>query len=241
MPLPEETKDERLTILGVDSTIDPTVSKMPRVYNAMAHKQWREVIKALVFTKKPEENWLEAIRLFLKACKAENVEVYDEDSIEAHNGGIEDWLKSNRVKAIKYCNDTDIFKKFGIRSVKRTVKVMGEYGERKFVIMVEARLKAIEDPTLEKWLLEAPIPGFVRQGNVGKLYTKAVNSAASIDFNLSSRTPTVTVSILCHSIPMIPNRRGTVTLKALAKHIETEMWLPIVRRVKFKNVGTKLF
>lgn len=238
MALPEETKAERLMLLGIDSTIDPTVSRMPRVYNPIAHKQWRVVITDLKLTSKPEDNWLEAIRLFLKACKAAGVEVYDEDNIEVHNQGILDWLKSNRVKTIKYCNEANLFKNFGIRSVRRSVKVLGAYGERKFVICVEAKLKAIEDPTLEKWLLENPIPGFIRKG---KLCVRDVNSAVAIEFNLSSKEPSVTVNILCHSIPMIPNRRGAVTLKALAKYVEQEMWMPLVRRMKFKNVGTKLF
>lgn len=241
MPLPEETRDERLTLLGIDCSLNPTVSRMPKAYNPLAHTQWRQAVTELKLIRNSQTNWLNAIQNFKLACKDSNVEMYDLENIDNHNEGIADWLLSNRVKVIKFCDEIDLFKLFAIRSVTRTVKVLGAYGDRKFVVVNVARLKAIEDPTIEKWLTEAPLPGFLRLGPTVKIYKKEVNSAVTIEFNLSGKAPTVKMNILCHAIPMIPNRKGSVNLKAVAKYIEQDVWLPLVRRVKFKNVGSKLF
>jgi hypothetical protein len=148
---------------------------------------------------------------------------------------VESWLKSNRVKAIKFCNDTEIFKFFKIASARRSATITGQEG-RNFYVQNTARLKATEDPTLEKWLLGNPLPGFTHSGD--RTYVKTINAASSITINfIGTSAATVTLTIYCHSLPMASGKK---TNKALAKYIEVNIWTPLVRKFTFNGVN-KLF
>ena len=231
-----KTANENLTLLGVDGSKNPTVSRYPKAYNPGAHGAWVRALSSVTLGEDTLANWMLAIRAFLKICRDEGFEPFNNSNIEVINDGIESWLKSNRLKCIKYADDSGIFKHFNIRSVKRTVSVSGQQ-DRNFFVKNVAQLKAIEDPTLEKWLLTNPMPGFV-SNNAG-LYTKNVNAATRIEVNFSSRTSaTIALEIYCHSLPVVPNKQ---TKKALAKHIETNMWVPLVKRYKFSGIGSKQF
>lgn len=238
-----KTTGESLTLLGIDGTKAPTVSRFPKSYNPKALKLWTTAIDeaSQLFNKEDNlHNWLVTIKAFLKLCKEANLSPFDNANIDTHNEGIEAWLKSNRVKAIKYCDDTEIFKHFTIKSVKRSAVITGPQGGNFYVENV-AQLKAIEDPTLQKWLVTAPMPGFLNNGDGS--YTKTINAASSVTVNfIGSTKATLTLNIFCHSLPIVTAKGGSaVTKKALAKFIETKMWSPLVKRFKFKGIGSKLF
>ena len=231
-----KTANESLALLGVDGHLNPTVSRFPKSYNPKALKYWVKALEKIGNEYEESiENWMATIRTFITLCRENGIEAFDHANAAAINQGIEDWLRSNRAKAIKFCNDTEIFKHFKISTAKRTAAITGQHG-RNFYVENVARLKAIEDPTLEKWLLNNPMPGFIDNGD--RSYTRAVNAASSITVNFTGSTSaTVTLNIYCHSLPVI---EGKKTNKALAKYIETQMWTPLVRRFKFNGV-TKLF
>jgi hypothetical protein len=231
-----KTANESLALLGVDGHLNPTVSRFPKSYNPKALKLWVKALEKINNEyEESMENWMATIRTFLTLCKEAGIEAFDRASAGTINQGIEDWLKSNRVKAIKYCNDTGIFKHFKVVSAKRTACVTGQQG-RNFYVENVARLKAIEDPTLRTWLTTNPLPGFTDNGDGS--YTKTINAASTITINfIGVNGATVTLNIYCHSLPLV---EGKKTHKALAKHIETKIWTPLVRRFKFNGV-TKLF
>lgn len=231
-----KTANESLALLGVDGHLNPTVSRFPKSYNPKALKLWVKALDKINNEYEDTlENWMATIRTFISLCRAEGIEAFDHANAAAVNEGIEAWLKSNRVKAIKYCNDTEIFKHFRIVSGKRTVVVTGQQG-RNFYVENTARLKAIEDPTLKSWLTGSPMPGFTDNGDGS--FTRNINAASTITVNfIGMNGATVTLNIYCHSLPIIEGKR---TNKALAKYIETKIWTPLVRRFKFNGV-TKLF
>ena len=231
-----KTANESLTLLGVDGHLNPTVSRFPKSYNPKALKLW---VKALEKVNNEYEDtledWMATIRTYLTLCKKDSIEAFDVANSEALNKGIDDWLKSNRVKAIKYCNDVDLFKHFTVVSAKRTAAITGQ-GGRNFYVENVAKLRALEDPTIKTWLTSNPMPGFT--DNHDGSYTKTINAAASITVNfISANGGTVTLTIHCHSLPFVASKK---THKALAKHIETNIWTPLVRKFPFRGVS-KLF
>jgi hypothetical protein len=227
--------NESLTLLGVDGHLNPTVSRYPKAYNHKALKHWVKALEKTPQGTDTLDTWMKTIRQFLSICKDADIDPFDHANAKAVNKGIEDWLKSNRVKAVKYCNDTELFKFFTISSATRTAAVAGQ-AERNFHVVNTARLKANEDPTLEKWLLGNPLPGFTKIEE--RSYKKEINAATSIVINfIGSSAATVVLSIYCHSLPIVSGKK---THKALAKHIETKIWTPMVRKYPFNGVK-KLF
>ena len=230
-----KTANESLTLLGVDGHLNPTVSRYPKSYNHKALKHWVKALEKTPQSTDTLDTWMKTIRQFLSICKDSDIDPFNHANARAVNKGIEDWLKSNRVKAVKYCNDTELFKMFTIASARRTAEVTGQAG-RNFYVENIARLKANEDPTLEKWLLGNPLPGFTKIEE--RSYKKEINAATLIVINfIGSSAATVTLNVYCHSLPMVTGKK---TNKAMAKHIETKIWTPLVRKHPFNGVQ-KLF
>ena len=231
-----KTANESLALLGVDGHLNPTVSRFPKSYNPKALKLWVRALEKINNEYEDTlENWMATIRTYLALCKKEGFEAFDTANSAAINKGIEDWLKSNRVKAIKYCNDVDLFKHFKVVSAKRTAAITGQ-GGRNFYVENVAKLRALEDPTLRTWLTSNPMPGFV--DNHDGSFTKTINAASTITVNfIGINGATVTLSIYCHSLPFVAGKK---THKALARYIETNIWTPLVRKFPFRGVS-KLF
>ena len=228
---------ERLNLAGIDFDRDPTITTYPKFYNPQAHSLWAQVLKTMTFRADSHVNWQVAIKDFQDICYNANVAVFNEDALDTFNESIASSLKANRVQAIKACDDTEIFKHFSIRSIVRRVAVLNGQDGRNFYVENVAKLHAVKDPTLERWLLSSPLPGFI-QPEAGR-YEKLVNAATTVTINFTSKAvATITLCIHCHSMPMIPHRKTT---QSMARFIESKIWDPIVQKYRFKDVGRKLF
>jgi hypothetical protein len=228
---------EGLNLLGVDHAKKPAVSRFPKAYNPAALKLWVSAIEQTDMTAGSlTDAWGAVIKKYLALCKGAECSPFNDSNIDRVNESVVNWLKVNRLQCIRYANDTEIFKHFQIASVKRSVLVAGQ-ADRNFIVQNTAKLKAVDDPTIDRWLITHPMPGFLTMGN-GK-YCRQVNAATSIEINFTGRTSaTISLTIYSHSLPIVPAHK---TKKALAKYIETKIWVPLVEKYRFNGIGTKKF
>lgn len=228
---------ERLSLSGIDFGQNPSITNFPKFYNRTAHSLWAQVIEEMDFGSDTVKNWQFAMKDFQDYCNSCGVDVFDVSTLDSYNEGISDSLKSNRIKAIKCVDDIGIFEHFTIRSITRRTAVIGGPEGRNFYVENVAKLHSVNDPTLENWLLNSPLPGFV--GVAERSYEKSINAATTLTINFTSKTSaSIILRIDCHSMPMIPHKKTT---QSMARFIESKIWDPLVQKYKFNGAKNKMF
>lgn len=231
-----------LSVAGVaDATVRPTIGRYPNRYNPKCLKYWTKAVEQYTPTADDNQaNWISCIRLFLTLCKTAGVSAFDLSKATDTNDYIVRWLKRHRKEAVADINRTGIFSKVSIRSVKRSCVVQHTVNcGGGFWVENVATIRALDDPTVDRWLQEQPSPGFSISGS--KLLHKALNAATTVEVNLNTglhdtHGGTVSLKIWCPRLPQLGNSRS-----ALAPYIEKSIWLPIVRSVPFNSIKNKLF
>lgn len=221
---------EDLSLLGIDSTKAPTISRFPKRYNRDAHSVWKDAIDGLEFCDDNHKNWLATIKEFLGLCKVKGVEAFDKSSVKTVNDRIDNWLLSNRQAVVKFFNQSELFKRFTLRKVQRTVTVSAG----KFTLQVDAVLKDPDDPTLQSWLMSKPMPGFTR---TSEGYLKDLSAHSHVVANFIGDAASITIFIECPQLPVFETRKSK---KQMAQHIEKNLWLPLVRKYRINGAASKL-
>lgn len=231
-----KAKEAQLRNANVNLDKNPLVTNYPKFYNPKAHSIWADIVATLepTFYKNTRRNWSNAIQGFQNACANAGIPCFDEDKLAEGNKRISDSLLSNRIQAIKACDEANLFATCKIKSVLHRVAIVEG---NTFFVENTAKLKSSEDPTIQKWLMGSPIPGFTKISD--KLYQKQVNAATTVTINFMRRDyTTISLKISCHSVPLVPNRKASQTL---ARYIESKIWDPLVDAYKFKGAENKKF
>lgn len=225
---------------GVNPVALPTVSAYPKAFSKKpdAVAVWKEVLDSQLYADRllavprvdtaPRVMWSYAIKRFLRLCNERDV--YAFDGIDNHTEVATNYLRTARQKLVDFLHSSKVFEKMSISSVERnfTSSASG------FTIMVTARLKPIEDPTVGEWLIGQPVPGFKRH-NDGWL-RKSVHTSIDLEYHPTSLGGCLVYRIQCNTPLRIS---GLPSASSLRRHMEERLWLPICREFPVESTGTR--
>ena len=234
-----DTSQTHLSLLGADTTVNPTASRMPSHFNHAAARLWKQAVgskelQAVVDDKEKTigDRWETAVKVYLKLCaKAEVFPFTGKDDFQEMATR---FLTNARKTLASYVQESGILKQLTIKSVDREVS----FTPQNFSIRVVAKLKPIEDPTLHKWATTQPLPGF--RAHAKNLFKKSVHAHVDVEFDNSPTNPTLSYTIICVSPLRLIDPKLTSRAK-LESYVTSKLWLPILRSNRIKDAGSRLF
>lgn len=229
--------DAQLHLFGVDSSSRPTATRFPPAFNPTAKPLWLEVlespkIKALS-KQKASIQWQAVLRSYLMACGA--AQVYPFNGKSDFEETSRSFLVNARKQVVKFFAEQGIFQHLKIQSVKRNFS----FTESNFIIEVQANLRPIEDPTLERWIQSLPSPGFKK--HLDGTYRRSIHAHIDAWFQMDSeQNAVVGYRIFCRTPvrllePNLPNRNR------LGNYVDKKIWGPIAKEHPFENIGNRNF
>lgn len=232
-----------LTLLGVDTTVLPTISSYPRTFSREGFSLWKVLIEEenygerKIRTSGYEEVWYLLIKRYLKLCTTNGIFPFARSTQQANNETITDFLAVSRQRIKLLFTQSDFLSKVKIRSVTREY----EFHASSFQVTATAVLKPIEDPTFPKWVQSRPFPMFLR-GTTPGTYEKKVHANVHVTAHLANlKQPKISFTIFCHTPIALVEQTKLPSFNQMKQLAESTLWTPLVRSNPFPGAGSKLF
>lgn len=232
-----------LNLLGVDTTILPSITCYPRTFSREGFSLWKALIEEGEYASKKirtfnyEEVWYSLIKRFLKLCTTNGIFPFARSTQQANNETITNFLATSRQRIKLLFTQSDFLSRVKIRSVVRDY----EFHASSFQVTSTAILKPIEDPTFVKWVQSRPFPMFLHGASPG-LYEKKVHANVFLHAHLANlKQPKLSLTIFCHTPIALVEQTKLPSLNQMRQLAESTLWTPLVRSNPFPGAGSKLF
>ncbi len=244
-PIDQDQKLTDLTIIGVPPEFHdqwPQVAAYPSKFSDAGFHVWQGLLADASFVRMMQTTgsrdaaWHMTIHEFLRRCELAVVKPFSDSTPTTGTAFTRDQARRGRIFIVDYCNKIGLFKKLRPQYVHR------EYirEDKKSIIYSWARMFPISDPTFPDWLTSLPMPRFMKHNRSRMVCQVRPGVRIWIDcLNLKRVVMGQEIDIPRSTIDIPGN--VTPTRQEVDDFLDTQIWLPIVRAVRFDNVVNRIF
>lgn len=233
-----------LAIIGVPPEFRsqwPQVAAYPSKFSDEGFHIWQRMladksfVNRMLATGTRDSAWHFSIQEFLRRCELAVVKPFSESTPTAGTSFVRDQARRGRIYLVDYCNKISLFKKLKPMSVNR------EYmrTDKKIIIYSWARMFPTNDPTLTDFLTSLPMPRFIKHNRSRMVCQVRPGVRIWVDC-LNLKRIVVGQEI---DVPGTVDLAGNVTptRQEVDEFLDTHIWLPIVRAIRFDDVINRIF
>lgn len=250
-PPEKPDKNEQLTdlsVIGVPPEYQvqwPQVVAYPSKFSDQGFQVWQDLLSDERFTHRlmalssKDAAWHTAIQAFLSECDVLNIEPIQGGTPTAPTAYFRSEVRRGRIFLVDYANKIGLFTKMQIQFATREMR---EYirTDNGFTIYTYARMFPTKDPTLSTWLTSLPMPRFIKHQRTRMVATIRPNVRMWINCENLSRVYVGQQIDVPNSTIDIPGNR-TPTRAEVDAFIDYQIWMPLVRSIRYDNVANRLF
>ena len=242
--LKQDTSLIDLTAIGVpldQQSQWPQLVAYPSRFSDEAFPVWESVLEDESFAKKVQLSgdrqtaWHSTITEFLARCASADINPTPRGAQTGPTAQAKDQARRGRIYVVDYCDKIKLFEKMQVRYAHREYIRNGEM----LTIYSWAQMFPHLDPTLDKWLTSLPMPRFMRHNRSRLVATVRPNVRVWVDcINLYRIVIGMQIDIRARiEIPgnPVPSR------KDIDDFLDTNVWMPLVRSIRFNNINNRLF
>lgn len=246
-PQKPQGQDQNLTdlaIIGVPPEFQsqwPQVAAYPSKFSDEGFHVWQSMlndksfINLMLGTGTRDSAWHFAIHEFLRRCELAIIKAVSDSTPTTGTAFVRDHARRGRIFIVDYCNEIGLFTKLKPQFIHR------EYmrAEKKIIIYSWARMFPTSDPTFPDWLTSLPMPRFIKHQRSRMVCQVRPGVRIWIDCMNLKRVVMGQEIDIPGTIDISGN--VTPTRQEVDTFLDTQIWLPIVRAIRFDNVINRIF
>lgn len=250
-PPEKPDKDESLTdlsVIGVPAEYQvmwPQVVAYPAKFSDQGFQVWQDLLSDEQFVHRLQSMqskdiaWHAAIQAFLVECERLFIEPIQGGTPTAPTAYFRNEVRRGRIFLVDYANKIGLFTKMQVQFATRDMR---EYIRTKdgFIIYSYARMFPVKDGTLEQWLVSLPMPRFIKHQRTRMIATIRPGVRFWVNCQNLSRVYVGQEIDVPNSTIDIPGNR-TPTRAEVDAYLDYQVWMPLVRSIKYDNIPNRLF
>jgi hypothetical protein len=244
-------KDEHFTdlaVIGVPAEYRdqfPQVVAYPSKFSDQGFALWKDlltdpqVVSRLQSAQSHDAAWHMVIQEFLLACDEQAIEPIIGGTPTAGTTHLRDQVRRGRIYIVDYADRIGLFTKLRVQFATREMR---EYirTDNGFIIYSYARMFPMAEPTLPQWLASLPMPRFIKHQRTRMVATIRPGVRLWVNCENLHRVYVGQEIDVPNSTIDIPGNR-TPTRAEVDAFIDYQIWMPLVRSIKFDNIPNRLF
>lgn len=225
-----------LQLLGINSDKMPSVGSIPKIFNPACKDMWEEALDSSAYdavkVSKPTTQylWTTALRIFLAQCREKKVAPFANPTSDVANNKFKIRLDSARSAVAKFFNSNKLANVFTIKSVSKTITFL--HGST--IINVKATCNNLNDPTLEKLLLDI---GFKRLSKSWHLSLQANIDIKLTEVNAKKTIIEYTISVNPGIVYQSKTDTRLPSKTKLSEFVVRNYLAPAIKRYPIKNLS----
>jgi hypothetical protein len=250
-PPEKPDQDESLTdlsVIGVPAEYRdqfPQVVAYPSKFSDAGFDVWKAMLKDQRFTNRmvsmgtKDMAWHTAIQEFLRLCDESNIDPIIGGAPTAPTAYFHNQVRRGRIFLVDYANEIGLFKRIKIQFATRDMR---EYirTDNGFTIYSYARMFPVLDPTLPNWLTSLPMPRFIKHQRTRMVATVRPGVRFWVNCENLHRVYVGQEIDVPNSTIDIPGNH-TPTRAEVDAYIDYQIWMPLVRSIKYDDIPNRLF
>lgn len=243
-PIGQDQSLTDLAIIGVPPEFHnqwPQVAAYPSKFSDEGFHVWQNMLadksfmNAMLSTGSRDGAWHFAIHEFLRRCELAVLKPFSDSTSTSGTAFVRDQARRGRIYLVDYCNEIGLFTKIKPQFVHR------EYmrADKKIIIYSWARMFPTNDPTFPNWLTSLPMPRFIKHQRNRMVCQVRPGVRIWIDC-LNIKRIVMGQEIDIPGTIDIPGNK-TPTREQVDAFIDQQIWMPIVRAVRFDSVYNRIW